>query len=136
MPTELQKRLVQELPKHSFKVEPSMKSAGYNNTTSGAHQKRTIQQRGVQELLAKGGFNLTESDLIKEYEWIAKQRRDTSNKRIVIEKLIVHKNKELDFRDKQGNQGNVYNTQVNILSSEQRQAKIAELEQSLLSKAN
>lgn len=131
--TLLQRRLVEALPKHNFKVKPAAIEAGYAENTADQHGKRIVQSKGFKELAGEVGFTMSVEELLGEYEYIAKQKKDLTNKRVVVENILAHKDPKLDMRQQKPQGGNTYNT-LNLinLSPEDRRKRMAELSNTLL----
>lgn len=131
--TLLQRRFVEALPRNGFKISSAAREAGYSEETANTQAKRIMESKGVKELSEEVGFSMTKEELLKEYEFIGKQRKDLTNKRAVVENILAHKDPKLDFRaNSKLNTGNTYNTQINIIDPKERALRIKALEESLL----
>lgn len=111
-----------------------MVEAGYSPKFARGNQKTVMESEGVKAIVADSGFTMTQDELIGEYQFIAKQRKDLTNKRVVVENILAHKNPKLDLRPKKTEGGgNTYNT-LNLinLSPEDRRKRMVELSNTLL----
>jgi len=127
MPTIRQKRLVEALPTSKTYTE-ALINAGYSENSADDRAKDIMGSKGVRELLKD--LDITTDFLMGEYKYIAEQKKDLGNKRIVLENLL-----EVNGVEIKGNRidsGNTLNyLQINVDNRQEVSKKLEELEEQL-----